>query len=153
MEIKKGQRDIVCPLPFLIPRSPSGSHSASILRRTQFLSPYFFLNFSTRPAASISFCLPVKKGWQFEQISTWIVATVERVSTTYPHAQLIVAFLYSGWMAAFMEASRMLVIYNIRRRALQIVEALVTVVQAGIDFAPLFTFSVLASVSECSPNL
>src|SRR5579859_4827685 len=31
---------------------------------------YFFWNRSTLPALSTSFCLPVKKGWQFEQIST-----------------------------------------------------------------------------------
>jgi hypothetical protein len=31
---------------------------------------YFLLKRSTRPAVSSSFCLPVKNGWQFEQIST-----------------------------------------------------------------------------------
>src|SRR5258708_28959206 len=31
---------------------------------------YFFWKRSTRPAVSTSFCLPVKKGWQLEQIST-----------------------------------------------------------------------------------
>ncbi len=31
---------------------------------------------STRPAVSISFCLPVKKGWQAEQISSDDVALV-----------------------------------------------------------------------------
>ena len=35
-------------------------------------SPNFFLNFSTRPALSMNFCLPVKKGWHWEQISTRI---------------------------------------------------------------------------------
>ena len=34
------------------------------------LSAYFFWKRSTRPAVSINFCLPVKKGWQLEQIST-----------------------------------------------------------------------------------
>src|SRR5690348_4591744 len=33
-------------------------------------SAYFFWKRSTRPAVSISFCLPVKNGWQLEQIST-----------------------------------------------------------------------------------
>src|SRR6266496_1108381 len=33
---------------------------------------YFLRNLSTRPAVSTSFCLPVKNGWQFEQISTWM---------------------------------------------------------------------------------
>jgi len=42
---------------------------------------YFFWKRSTRPAVSISFCLPVKNGWQFEQISTLIRSPrwVERV--------------------------------------------------------------------------
>jgi hypothetical protein len=35
-----------------------------------FLLPYFLWKRSTRPAVSISFCLPVKNGWQLEQIST-----------------------------------------------------------------------------------
>ena len=53
-------------------RTPNAckSHSASIFRCTQFFSPYFLRNFSTRPAESRNFCFPVKKGWQFEQIST-----------------------------------------------------------------------------------
>ena len=43
---------------------------------------------STRPAVSISFCLPVKNGWQFEQISTWISPLwVDRVVNELPHAQ------------------------------------------------------------------
>ena len=33
---------------------------------------------STRPAVSTSFCLPVKNGWQAEQISTWMIALVGR---------------------------------------------------------------------------
>ena len=42
-----------------------------------FFLPYFLTNFSTRPALSTSFCLPVKYGWQSEQISTLIWGTVE----------------------------------------------------------------------------
>jgi hypothetical protein len=43
---------------------------------------------STRPAVSISFCLPVKNGWQFEQISTEILPLcVERVVNAWPQAQ------------------------------------------------------------------
>ena len=38
-----------------------------------------FWNFSTLPAVSISFCLPVKNGWQFEHISSFIAGFVERV--------------------------------------------------------------------------
>ena len=43
---------------------------------------------STRPAVSISFCLPVKNGWQAEQISTLISPLwVDRVTKALPHAQ------------------------------------------------------------------
>jgi hypothetical protein len=57
-----------------------------------FLSAYFFVKRSTRPAVSISFCLPVKKGWQFEQISVRIELPlmVERVSNWLPQAQCTV---------------------------------------------------------------
>src|SRR5271170_4044013 len=53
------------------------------------LSAYFFVKRSTRPAVSTSFCLPVKNGWQFEQISTRICwpLNVERVSNVLPQAQ------------------------------------------------------------------
>jgi len=50
--------------------------------------PYLRWNRSTRPAVSISFCLPVKNGWQLEQISTWISFLVERVVQFAPQAQL-----------------------------------------------------------------
>jgi hypothetical protein len=40
---------------------------------------YFRLNLSARPAVSMSFCWPVKNGWQLAQISTWMVLRVERV--------------------------------------------------------------------------
>lgn len=36
--------------------------------------PYFWRKRSTRPAVSISFCLPVKNGWQAAQMSVWICA-------------------------------------------------------------------------------
>src|SRR5690348_536497 len=43
---------------------------------------------STRPAVSKSFCLPVKKGWQAEQISTWTSPRcVDRVVKVLPQAQ------------------------------------------------------------------
>ncbi len=49
---------------------------------------------STRPAVSISFCLPVKKGWQAEQISrTMSPLWVERVSKLEPQAHLTVMSL------------------------------------------------------------
>src|SRR6202007_3073389 len=58
-------------------------------------SAYFFWKRSTRPAVSTSFCLPVKKGWQFEQISTRSISPlmVERVWKVLPQAQWTV----TGW--------------------------------------------------------
>src|SRR5215472_17139188 len=53
------------------------------------LPSYFFRNRSTRPAVSTSLYLPVKKGWQLAQISTWKEPRVERVSITLPQAQVI----------------------------------------------------------------
>src|SRR5438046_10584184 len=63
---------------------------------------YFLWNRSIRPAVSTSFCLPVKKGWHFEQISRWISALVERVLNVSPHAHLTTASTYSGCMFAFI---------------------------------------------------
>src|SRR5579863_4100144 len=49
---------------------------------------YLRVKRSTRPAVSSNFCLPVKKGWQFEQISTPISPLwVERVMNVFPQAQ------------------------------------------------------------------
>jgi len=67
--------------------------------------PYFWRKRSTRPAVSMSFCLPVKRGWQFEQMSVWISAWVERVWKVLPQAQMTVAVAYVGWISAFMGAS------------------------------------------------
>ena len=57
-----------------------------------------FLNLSTRPPESTNFCLPVKKGWHLEQMSTrsspLASPFVERVVTVSPHAQRIVTSLY-----------------------------------------------------------
>jgi formylmethanofuran dehydrogenase subunit E-like metal-binding protein len=39
---------------------------------------------------SISFCLPVKNGWQLAQISTANEPRVEKVSYTWPQAQWMV---------------------------------------------------------------
>ena len=66
---------------------------------------YFLLNLSIRPAVSTSFCLPVKKGWQAEQISTVIFFAVDRVSITFPQAQVIVVSSYLGCMPSFMLVS------------------------------------------------
>ena len=65
-----------------------------------FLS-YFWRNRSTRPAVSINFCLPVKNGWHWLQMSVWISDAVERVWKVLPHAHLTVAVWYSGWMPTF----------------------------------------------------
>src|SRR5439155_2654069 len=55
-------------------------------------SAYFLVKRSTRPAVSISFCLPVKNGWQLEQISTFSLSPliVERVWKLFPQAQCTV---------------------------------------------------------------
>jgi hypothetical protein len=58
-----------------------------------FFFAYFLLYRSTRPAESTSFCRPVKKGWQFEQISIFRSPTVDRVSNVLPQTQVTVAFL------------------------------------------------------------
>jgi hypothetical protein len=52
---------------------------------------YFWRKRSTRPAVSMSFCLPVKNGWQAAQMSVWIAACVERVWNVLPQAQDTVA--------------------------------------------------------------
>ena len=57
---------------------------------------YFFLNLSILPAVSTNFCLPVKNGWQDEQISTLMSFVVERVSITFPQAQVIFVISYLG---------------------------------------------------------
>ena len=50
---------------------------------------YFRRKRSTRPAVSTNFCLPVKNGWQFEQISTWMSPLwVDRVSKLWPQAHM-----------------------------------------------------------------
>jgi hypothetical protein len=58
--------------------------------------PYFWRKRSTRPAVSMSFCLPVKNGWQAAQMSVWISACVERVWKVLPQAQITVAVAYVG---------------------------------------------------------
>ena len=62
-----------------------------------------FLNLSTRPPASTNFCLPVKKGWHLEQISTLrSPPLVDLVSTTSPQAHLIMQVSYFGWIPSFI---------------------------------------------------
>ena len=80
--------------------------SYSVIRISAYLLPADmlrrFLNLSTRPPASTNFCLPVKNGWHFEQISTRRSPLVDLVLTTSPHAQVIVHSLYSGWRPCFI---------------------------------------------------
>src|SRR5262249_43598251 len=67
---------------------------------------YFRRKRSTRPAVSTSFCLPVKNGWQFEQISRWISPLwVDRVVNEFPQARITRISLYAGWMLAFTSVS------------------------------------------------
>jgi len=73
------------------------------IAEAQVVFPYFCRNRSTRPAVSMSFCLPVKNGWQTLQMSVWISAIVERVWNELPQARVTVAVAYSGWISAFME--------------------------------------------------
>src|ERR1041385_7937311 len=64
---------------------------------------YFRRKRSTRPAVSTSFCLPVKNGWQFEQISRLMAPLcVDRVVNVFPHAQCTRTSSYLGWIAAFI---------------------------------------------------
>src|SRR4029077_12097561 len=51
----------------------------------------------------MSFCLPVKKGWQLEQISRRRSSfLVERVVQVAPQAQWTFRTAYTGWIPAFM---------------------------------------------------
>src|SRR5207244_10066632 len=62
-----------------------------------FAFAYFFWKRSTRPAVSTSFCLPVKNGWQFEQISTFISPLcVDRVVNEFPQAHITRISLSAG---------------------------------------------------------
>ena len=71
-------------------------------RRRDYLIPYFRLNLSTRPAVSTSFCLPVKNGWHWEQISTSISFEVDLVTISFPHAHRIVVSSYLGCIPFFI---------------------------------------------------
>src|SRR5207237_10026342 len=57
---------------------------------------YLRWNFSTRPVVSMYFILPVKKGWQAEQISTAMCFLVLRVLNLLPQPQVTVASSYLG---------------------------------------------------------
>ncbi len=67
--------------------------------------PYLLMNFSTRPSVSTNFWLPVKNGWQAEQISTCSFSRVEPVVNVLPHEQVTVATNHLGWIFSFNDAS------------------------------------------------
>src|SRR4029079_9888193 len=77
---------------------PLGSRVSLMLIKADYLPffAYFFLNRSTRPSVATIFCVPVKNGWQLEQISTLISPTVDRVLQLLPQAQCTVASRYNG---------------------------------------------------------
>jgi hypothetical protein len=53
----------------------------------------------------MNFCVPVKKGWHWEQISTRISFFVDFVMNVLPHAQVTAHSWYSGWTSFFMGRS------------------------------------------------
>jgi hypothetical protein len=64
------------------------SHAVTFSFFCNSLNPaYRLLYFSTRPAESIIFCLPVKNGWHAEQISTLSRWRVDRVVKVAPQLQ------------------------------------------------------------------
>src|SRR5437868_15317475 len=94
---------------FLFPRLRARNYwplaaasSADFLRSFQL---YLRWNFSTRPVVSTYFILPVKNGWQAEQISTVMFLRVLRVTNLLPQPQVTVVSSYLGWMSAFMGSS------------------------------------------------
>src|ERR1700741_3056361 len=77
----------------------AAASAASLLRLSQL---YFFWNFSTRPVVSTNFILPVKNGWQAEQISTLMPFLVLRVVNLLPQPHVTVVSTYSGWISFFI---------------------------------------------------
>src|SRR5436305_7762678 len=81
-------------------RGPAGraylGASASVPGFLRWAQLYFFWNFSTRPVVSKNFILPVKNGWQAEQISTVMFFLVLRVVNLLPQPHTTVASTYSG---------------------------------------------------------
>src|SRR5437016_12807106 len=102
--MKKAKGSARFPLPFVF--APSYLASSAVLVSSPFLARlaqlYFFVNFSTRPVVSTYFILPVKNGWQTEQISTAMFFLVLRVTNLLPQPQVTVVSSYFGWMSFFM---------------------------------------------------
>src|SRR5260221_7203382 len=94
---KKGKRTHERPFALAIDWSylaaAAAGASSAFLRLAQL---YFFWNFSTRPVVSTNFILPVKNGWQAEQISTVMAFLVLRVVNLLPQPQTTVASSYLG---------------------------------------------------------
>src|SRR5436189_1458329 len=98
-------KTIVLPLSFcVLPCYLVSAVSAPAFLRLSQL--YLRWNFSTRPVVSRNFILPVKKGWQAEQISTVMFFFVLRVTNLLPQPQVTVVSAYSGWMPSFMGTSK-----------------------------------------------
>ena len=70
-----------------VARAEAGPASGLGGGRPSVVAAYLRLKRSTRPAASRSRCLPVKNGWQLEQISSRSSFFVERVVQVAPQAQ------------------------------------------------------------------
>jgi hypothetical protein len=87
-----------CPFDFSVRAGKHWNSQRISENLNQLFLPYFRWNRSTRPAVSINFCFPVKKGWHLEQISRWISPFVDRVLKASPHAQETVDSTYFGWM-------------------------------------------------------
>ena len=79
---------------------PAGASDGSYAPLTFQL--YFLANFSTRPALSTNFIVPVKNGWHCEQISTCSFTDVLRVLISVPQLQWTMTSWYLGWMPSFM---------------------------------------------------
>ena len=64
---------------------------------------YLRLKRSTRPAVSSSFCLPVKKGWQLEQISTrtrsplWVERVLKAAAAGAMHRNFVIIGVNTGF--------------------------------------------------------
>ena len=65
--------------PWPLPAAGCFLAFAAALRLSDVCAPNRFVNRSTRPSVSISFCRPVKNGWQLLQISRCSSGLVERV--------------------------------------------------------------------------
>src|SRR3954451_221772 len=92
--------------PVRLPVTSSPGYFAAALASLRLSQLYFFWNFSTRPVVSTYFILPVKNGWQAEQISTEMFLRVLRVVNLLPQPQVTVHSSYLGWMLSFMARSR-----------------------------------------------